>query len=936
MKDSKIRKIGINSLLILSMFNLFLWQENLPFINYPIASIWASLLQWSHTITLFGMTFFLMLLGSQIKKFDFQSNWFLVVLVNVVGLLWNIFSKDFESTDILRALFPISMDTNSMVSAILLFGLTIPFAKNFPKYVRHKIGLFFLLLFGLSTIWGQSLIGTNSLLRYYILLMLGSFMDDFSFGKQWDRNLLIGSFVGQFVCSTFMTQISLNVHNSPLTSNRFNSVYDIFIILSAIILINYLPKVQIRNYIIPLVLVDSDFLNRRYIKLFNPSVYSDFRHQILYAILLVFGLFLLGKLLSRLLTVQLAIEKDSFYALFNRIQNIDWKYWIYLFALSSVSFLIPIYGNFKNTGIPSASWTKPLYLVFFRDWWMLLLTIFLIHCAIKFIQALINKISITIPLVSVIILGLAIGNNVKLQIRDVPILPSDISEINSDLIQMVPTYVWFLIGGSIVLMIAIAFFIKDRPFKSWKWRIAWLIIPITVYGSAFTWNTYPVQVVMSGFNNNPKFSNQGVGIRINGPLVQFLDNLDISAMEKPSGYSKATMDQIYKEYYQQAQQINKTRKNDISSQTVIFNLSESFANPQRVVDLKNNPIPFISSLKKKTTSGVMMSSGYGGGTANMEYMAMTGMNLSLFSNTLTTPYSQLVTNIKKDWSINQIWKYSGAIHPYSGEFYNRPAVYKKFGLNFFAFKGSKYSIVDQSKLGNNLYDSDQTAYNNVFHYLKTPMFINLITMQNHMPYEPSYYNDTSEWEFDSLPSSVNESELRTFTSGINYTDSAVKKFIEQIDDIDKPITLVFYGDHLPGIYGSKLNSHLLHETDYFIYSNKKAREMGAHNIKQNGNYVAPTSFIPMVFDQTDSKVSPYIAFLTTIFNKMPAMSNDSSLDTVGNATDNTNTIFTDQNGNKVQLDDKQKKLYHEYQLIQYDMTVGKGYLYQHKWTNILK
>ena len=147
MKDSKIQKIGINSLLIFSMFNLFLWQENLPFINYPIASIWASLLQWSHTITLFGMTLFLMLLGSQIKKFDFQSNWFLVVLVNVVGLLWNIFSKDFESTDILRELFPISMDTNSMVSAILLFGLTIPFAKNFPKYVRHKIGLFFLLLF---------------------------------------------------------------------------------------------------------------------------------------------------------------------------------------------------------------------------------------------------------------------------------------------------------------------------------------------------------------------------------------------------------------------------------------------------------------------------------------------------------------------------------------------------------------------------------------------------------------------------------------------------------------------------------------------------------------------------------------------------------------------------------------------------------------------
>ncbi|MBY8968637.1 hypothetical protein KHP57_23395, partial [Algiphilus sp. NNCM1] len=50
------------------------------------------------------------------------------------------------------------------------------------------------------------------------------------------------------------------------------------------------------------------------------------------------------------------------------------------------------------------------------------------------------------------------------------------------------------------------------------------------------------------------------------------------------------------------------------------------------------------------------------------------------------------------------------------------------------------------------------------------------------------------------------------------------------DAIDKPITVVFYGDHLPGIYSSASeddnNSLALHLTDYFIWSNKASSSQG--------------------------------------------------------------------------------------------------------------
>ena len=126
------------------------------------------------------------------------------------------------------------------------------------------------------------------------------------------------------------------------------------------------------------------------------------------------------------------------------------------------------------------------------------------------------------------------------------------------------------------------------------------------------------------------FYNQLSGARINGPLIQFMNNVDVKVMDQPAGYSRARMEQIVNKYQKQAGRINNHRQNELSQQTVIFNLSESFSDPNRVpgVKLKSNPIPAIKELQKNNTGGVMISSGYGGGTANMEYMTLTGYSIS--------------------------------------------------------------------------------------------------------------------------------------------------------------------------------------------------------------------------------------------------------------------------------------------------------------------
>ena len=206
-------------------------------------------------------------------------------------------------------------------------------------------------------------------------------------------------------------------------------------------------------------------------------------------------------------------------------------------------------------------------------------------------------------------------------------------------------------------------------------------------------------------------------------------------------------------------------------------------------------------------------------------------------------------------------------------------------------------------------------------------------MQNHFPYDKDFYDGTEKYTANgsAIVDENTANMVSDFATGLSYTDKAVANFIKEIDKIQRPVTIVFYGDHLPGIYNGndmKKDGVVLHETDYFIYSNKYARKHGAKTkmVKATG-LVAPNDFPAMVAEQTNSKVNGYLALLTEVKADLPAMSTDPKM----NATNNYNTMvsFVTKKGKILKLEQltpKQQKLYHDYQLVQYDMTAGKQYL----------
>ncbi|MFR0581191.1 LTA synthase family protein [Limosilactobacillus mucosae] len=562
------------------------------------------------------------------------------------------------------------------------------------------------------------------------------------------------------------------------------------------------------------------------------------------------------------------------------------------------------------------------------------------------LMALTNRWWISSTLTIIIYGGWLIASILKIQAREEPILPTDLATITApkEMLGMVDPTILIAAGVFVIVLLGFAIVIEIRHGQKCRFRIQWryLIGALSLlYLSGFALINHtnsPTYRWAEKVDDTPYFYAQLRGAKVNGTLLQFANNVDVRVMDKPKGYSKVRMEKIGQIYLQQAKKINRHRTHaTVGNQRLVFILSESFADPRRVPNLKvsGNPVPYLDQLKSHTTSGLMLSTGYGGGTANMEYQALTGLSIVNFSPTMPTPYSQLVPYQKHAVAINQLFSYSDGIHPFTANLYSRVKVYHKFGFNKFYHLDGGSRLSYTHKIDNSPRIDDWSAYQQVLLNLKNHhgnQFIQLATMQNHMPYDNFYHHNNYKVSGTAYRTPQAQQQIETYTQGIHYTDEALKKFISRLDQSSQPTTVVWYGDHLPGIYnGVSMAEHglVMHETDYFIYSNPAAQRINRGHVDKT-KIVSPNEFIPMAMAQMDLKVSPYYALLTQVHEKLPAITLDTSVHSHSNRPHSTAVEYVDQDGLKTSLSLKQMRLFNDYRMVQYDLTAGHHYLL-HDW-----
>ncbi|MGF2942385.1 LTA synthase family protein [Enterococcus xiangfangensis] len=509
-------------------------------------------------------------------------------------------------------------------------------------------------------------------------------------------------------------------------------------------------------------------------------------------------------------------------------------------------------------------------------------------------------------------IGIGSANFLKMNYRMEPIYPDDLKMIIEfgmirDIVGL-PLFLLFLL--LIVAGVCVLFFSWKKSLKLGKkqqWvRIVGFVLTSSLLFYIGSFNQQ-ANLLRKAYNKTALWIpySQKMNYYNTGFIGGFLYNLPVDAMEKPKDYSKAKIKEVVDDY--QAEKDSAAEKPNI-----VYVMSESFSDPQRLKGLEilgGDPLQDYRSVAEQTYSGQMLSQNYGGGTANIEFEALTGFSMALFNAQMTTPYTMLVPEFDSFPSLVGTLKKRGyettAIHPYNTSMYKRKDVYQTFGFDQFL---DEKTMKHTAKLENNPYISDASAYKEVLAQLKTktPQFLHLVTMQTHMPYEDKYT------ELPYIAKGDNSSAVRSYLQDIAYSSEALKSFLKKLDKLPERTLVVFWGDHLPGIYSDTIQAanqgYRLHETEFLMYDNR-------HKLPAQQVTTSPFYFAADLFQQGQLQMTGFQNLLVALQKELPAFEKGMYYQ-------------SGQWGKEARLNNAQEKIYQAYQLIQYDITAGEQYSLQ--------
>lgn len=485
-------------------------------------------------------------------------------------------------------------------------------------------------------------------------------------------------------------------------------------------------------------------------------------------------------------------------------------------------------------------------------------------------------------------------NTEKMASRNTPFLPEDLAMSGEagGLASMINLERFLNMLFTIVVIIIITIIINKISKKIWhfkfskKQKIAIFITQIAlILICAHFLNLHTLEIrnlsgkgtfiKVENLETSIDFTDQAYNYRANGFILATISNLQTKTQKQPEGYSKEAVQKIVQKYQKIAEENNKNRKKLSDEKVnVVYVMSESFIDPKlgkHLYDYGNKePIPYTQEIKKSQSSGWAASSEYGGGTANVEFEALTGLS-NFFLNSI--PYTSIVPANKDAPSIVKNFNENGyktiAMHPYNRNMYRREVVYPNLGFQEYR---SADGFKNNSRIDNSKYISDESAFNEVLAELKNsqkPEFIHLVTMQNHMPYDNNFYSKHNfSVEAKNGANPENAKTIQAYLEGISHSDRAMKNFLSEIKKLNEKTIVVFWGDHWPGIYGEmfekELNKNDIRRTPLFVYSNfkKEKQDLGTSSLIYN-QILALNAF--------NSKLSPFQYLLSDLREKYPAL-----------------------------------------------------------------
>ena len=412
----------------------------------------------------------------------------------------------------------------------------------------------------------------------------------------------------------------------------------------------------------------------------------------------------------------------------------------------------------------------------------------------------------------------------------------------------------------------------------------------------------------------------------NGFALSFFDQFHAMMVDKPDGYTKKAARDYLKD---EANEVV-AKKPDFSgfknkNPLIITIMNESFTDYSVVANFPDSKkiLDFYRSMKKDPGTvewGWSYVSTRGGGTCKSEYEALTGYTMQFLPGTM--PYMMYSFAGVPTWvsAYNEEAYTTIAMHPFFATNWKRNIVYKDMGFDSYLYARD----YDDTHMDVRDYKNDEGCYLRLLEEIEShdeSAFIMNITLQNHGGYDaetfPDYVTDLRGY-YDTCE------DLKVFEGMMSASDDALEMFMNEIKKLDRPVEVVFFGDHQPGLSGRtdsaiKRKGRKLHEdeaefnqslyaTPYFIWTNYRVPDK-KYEKKVDGNSIISLNYLGAVTRYyAGCDLSRFDGFLLRLKETFPVINSN------GYYVEDLGFVMLDE---KYRLSESKKELLKQYEYIQY-------------------
>ncbi|MYZ45497.1 LTA synthase family protein [Schauerella aestuarii] len=251
--------------------------------------------------------------------------------------------------------------------------------------------------------------------------------------------------------------------------------------------------------------------------------------------------------------------------------------------------------------------------------------------------------------------------------------------------------------------------------------------------------------------------------------------------------------------------------------------SESFFDVRRLVSNIQSTVFSTYDVMRSEAShhGQLCVPAWGANTLRTEFAALSGLNPDVLGVHRFSPYRKLA--LEGVASIASFLRSQGyrtiCVHPYPASFYRRDRIFPALGFDEFI---DLEWFRDAPRFGS--YVSDLAVADYVRSRLEEmsdqPLFVYVITMENHGPLHWEKTNDADVDRFFKAPPAAGCSDLVAYVRHIANHNAMLAHLRTTLNTLGRPAALCHFGDHVPIMpavyahYGVPAGN-----TDYFIWRN---------------------------------------------------------------------------------------------------------------------